>query len=402
MDELPIGRRVAYWRSRRNMSQQQFADTLGKSKSWVDKVERGARALDKLSTLQTVADALGIELRLLLGENAERKRTGEWLDAARIDAVRGALSRWGPARLGQAQPRLTIGDLGKAVNHAWLSYQHARYAELVRSLPRLLLDAQQVRAANPDVAEAAQRLAEAYQITSAVMRKVGPADLAWLAADRALTASQDADDHLLTGVCAAQLGYALLSQGQARHAMEVTIALAHQIAGPDPLDAPADHLSVHGTLLITAALGAATLGHVACAAELIGQAGEAAAIVDDGQNHYWTAFGPITVELARITAAIALGRGVDRVEHQQLVEHAAFRGLPPERRADYLVEAARGYLGAGDLVRAGKTLVSAERAAPAEIRNRPLGHELLAALLRRSPAASLDVLRLADELGVRV
>ncbi|MFG1799335.1 hypothetical protein ACGFI4_04050 [Micromonospora carbonacea] len=104
-----------------------------------------------------------------------------------------------------------------------------------------------------------------------------------VAADRALAASQDADDHLLTGVCAAQLGYALLGQGQAHHALEVSIAVAHQIARPDPLDAPADHLWVYGTLLITAALGAAALGHAACVAELIGQAGEAAAIVDDGQ-----------------------------------------------------------------------------------------------------------------------
>src|SRR5205807_9742759 len=48
VDELPIGRRVAYWRGRRRMSQQVFADRLGKSKSWVDKVERGVR--DRKST----------------------------------------------------------------------------------------------------------------------------------------------------------------------------------------------------------------------------------------------------------------------------------------------------------------------------------------------------------------
>ncbi|WP_343871410.1 helix-turn-helix transcriptional regulator, partial [Dactylosporangium roseum] len=51
MDELPIGRRVAYWRNRRKMSQQVFADRLGKSKSWVDKVERGVRRLDKFSVV---------------------------------------------------------------------------------------------------------------------------------------------------------------------------------------------------------------------------------------------------------------------------------------------------------------------------------------------------------------
>ncbi len=47
-----IGRRVAYWRARRWMSQQVFADRLGKSKSWVDKVERGVAAgFDKFSVV---------------------------------------------------------------------------------------------------------------------------------------------------------------------------------------------------------------------------------------------------------------------------------------------------------------------------------------------------------------
>ncbi|WP_320067082.1 hypothetical protein [Micromonospora sp. RTGN7] len=51
------------------------------------------------------------------------------------------------------------------------------------------------------------------------------------------------------------------------------------------------------------------------------------------------------------------------------------------------------------IVGAGRVLVSADRLATAEVRNRPLGHELLTTLLRRSPAVSLDVLRLADEMG---
>ena len=45
MEDQPVGRRVAYWRNRRKLSQQLFADRLGKSKSWVDKVERGVRRL---------------------------------------------------------------------------------------------------------------------------------------------------------------------------------------------------------------------------------------------------------------------------------------------------------------------------------------------------------------------
>ena len=65
---LPVGRRVAQWRVRRNMTQQQFADRLGKSKSWVDKVERGVRRLEQVSNLRMVAETLRIDLEVLLAE----------------------------------------------------------------------------------------------------------------------------------------------------------------------------------------------------------------------------------------------------------------------------------------------------------------------------------------------
>lgn len=39
---LPVGRRVAYWRGMRRMSQHVTADRLGKSKSCVDRAELGA------------------------------------------------------------------------------------------------------------------------------------------------------------------------------------------------------------------------------------------------------------------------------------------------------------------------------------------------------------------------
>ncbi|MDI5941536.1 helix-turn-helix domain-containing protein, partial [Micromonospora sp. DH15] len=54
-DEPPIGRRVAELRVSRGMSQQVFADRIGRSKSWVDKVERGVRTLDRFSVIETVA-----------------------------------------------------------------------------------------------------------------------------------------------------------------------------------------------------------------------------------------------------------------------------------------------------------------------------------------------------------
>src|ERR1700755_3078321 len=84
--ELPIGRRVAYWRGRRSMSQQIFADRLGKSKSWVDKVERGVRRLDKFSVVYDIADVLNVDVQLLMGRDPERKPGGvACMDQSEVD-----------------------------------------------------------------------------------------------------------------------------------------------------------------------------------------------------------------------------------------------------------------------------------------------------------------------------
>ncbi|SCL60201.1 Helix-turn-helix domain-containing protein [Micromonospora peucetia] len=61
-DLLPVGRRVAYWRRRRKLSQQVFADRIGKSKSWVDKVERGVRSLERTTPEPTASPAVREEV----------------------------------------------------------------------------------------------------------------------------------------------------------------------------------------------------------------------------------------------------------------------------------------------------------------------------------------------------
>src|SRR3954471_8895623 len=95
VDELPIGRRVAYWRGRRKMSQQVFADRLGKSKSWVDKVERGVRRLDKFSVVYEIADVLQVDVQLLLGREPERRPDSmNCIDQVEVEEIRSALERY--------------------------------------------------------------------------------------------------------------------------------------------------------------------------------------------------------------------------------------------------------------------------------------------------------------------
>src|SRR5713101_7576029 len=60
MDDREMGRRIGYWRRRRKLTQAVFAGRLGRSKSWVEKVERGERSADRLSVLDAICGILQI------------------------------------------------------------------------------------------------------------------------------------------------------------------------------------------------------------------------------------------------------------------------------------------------------------------------------------------------------
>src|SRR5262249_6398054 len=171
------------------MSQQVFADRLGKSKSWVDKVERGVRRLDKFSVVYEIADVLQVDVSLLMGKDPERRDgASTCMDQVEISDVRAALERYDQiSTFFHVPPEPpTMEHMRKAVGHAWLTYQHANYAALGRSLPSLLREAQAADFGygGTDCAlEAAGLLSQVYQVTSSMLRKLGEHDLAWLAAD---------------------------------------------------------------------------------------------------------------------------------------------------------------------------------------------------------------------------
>src|SRR2546421_130446 len=218
------------------MSQQVFADRLGKSKSWVDKVERGVRRLDKFSVVYEIADVLQVDVQLLLGKDAERRPGNvNCIDQVEVEEIRAALERYDQiSPIFQVPPEPPpLDELRKAIGHAWLTFQHAKYGVLARALPRLLRDAQAAdngyqRSSHGQ--DAAHLLGQVYQISSSTLRKLGEHELAWLAADRSIAVSQRSGDHLLAAVASYRVGSALLALGRARPALEVNINIANRLA----------------------------------------------------------------------------------------------------------------------------------------------------------------------------
>ncbi|MEU7955749.1 helix-turn-helix domain-containing protein [Micromonospora humida] len=392
---LPVGRRVAYWRGRRKLSQQVFADRLGRSKSWVDKIERGVRSLDKVSTLRDIAAVLRIDTAVLLGRDARPATTTARVEG--VERIREALSTYEMA-LGRpaTRPAVPAGRVVRDVGHAWVQFQYARYPQVVDVLPGLLAGVQRISA--DDHESSRPLLVEVYRLTAALLLKLGEVDLGWLAADRAMATG--AGDPLLVAAATVQLGQVFRASGRARAAVSASLAAAYRIALLGPDDGGPGELSLCGTLLVQAGLGAARRGDDRAVADLLDEAAGMAAQVGDGHDHYRTAFGPTAVDLARTAAALDLGDAGEAVAwHERATRRDAWRWLPLEHRAAHLVDAARAYLQADDPANAGRVLAEADRMAPAEVRHRPAAREVLAQVAR-TPHAPATIVTLAAALGV--
>ncbi|MEV1320558.1 helix-turn-helix transcriptional regulator [Micromonospora arborensis] len=407
-DDVPIGRRVARWRVRRSMTQQMLADRLRRSKSWVDKVERGVRALDRYSVIQELAHVLRVDPEVLLGQQPSTPAG----TPAGVDDIRAALARYD---IPQA-PAQTPEELRRQVGYAWLTYQHAHYGQLVRLLPGLLDAAQG--------AQSAELLVPAYRITSSLLVKLGEADLAWLAADRAMATA--ADNQILAATAAISVAQALRAAAQHHLALTATLNAANRILplpsrrvdhevggfrGDQSARQPHDQRgegkgkgagewALGGTLLVQAALAAAGCGDARRAGELTDRAAGVAATLRGYDDTHRTSFGPIAVDLARVLSAAQRGDAAEALQrHSAVVRREAWRRLPVEYRGAYLVDVARAYLQVGDLRGAARALVDADSVAPAEVRCRPLARTVIADVARAQPAPA-GVARLATLVGL--
>lgn len=291
---------------------------------------------------------------------------------------------------------LSVDQMARQVAYAWTTFQHAQYPRVVDRLSDLLANVERTHAVDPVAGRVP--LVEAYRITASLLVKLGAPDLAWLAVDRAVIAATG--DRVLVAAAAVQLGQVLRASGQVRVAKSAMLAAAYRIAPPVMEFGLPPELSLCGTLLIQAALAAARHGDDAAVAELLDEAAALAARVGDGHDHHRTGFGPTAVELARVPAALELGDGDDAVAwHEKATTREGWRWLPAEYRAAHLIEAARAYLQTDGPISADRVLMEADRVAPAEIRHRPAGRDVLAQVAC-DPAAPTTLIHLAAILGV--
>jgi transcriptional regulator with XRE-family HTH domain len=369
--DLPAGNRVERWRRRRGLTQHDLARRVGRPSRWIAAIERGIDHIPTIDSAREIAVALRIDTPLLtgrdpgpqalpaddpIGESLERVR--EFLE--RSDAM-------GPAPTTTAPPLAAIALI---LRNTWQLYDQAEYGNLMRALPRLLQAAaasDSTRAAGHDAPEAARLLSQVYQLTATALRKLGAYHLSWLTADRAIEAASRGHDRLLTAAAARFASAALLAMGRATPALALTRTAMACL--PATTGADSTSLVVRGTLLLHGATAAARLGDATTTNELLSSADTAAARLGHPSVRYGARFGPVHVDLFRVSTAVELGEGERAIHLHTALRQSQLDALPREQHAGHHLTLARAYLQTGSVDQAAKALEASTRLAPAEARS---------------------------------
>jgi transcriptional regulator with XRE-family HTH domain len=394
---LTLGECIAWHRHRRGMTQEVLAGLVGRTPDWLGKVERGTIPIDRLSVLERIADALRIPLARLID------RAGTWSPAAPshgldIDPLRRVLADYSYLTSDKDFDHIDLDLLATEIGETWSAYQDSRYARANRLLPAAIIHA---RAAGQELEgreqlRAQRRLAMAYQGAAMLLTKIGETDLAWLAADRGLGKAFEADDKVVLGSLYRSVAHCLLANGNL-DAASATIDNAVALLASDADRGP-DHLSIHGSLFLVGAMAAARVGNRREASHYLAHAGKAAERLGHDGNNMWTAFGPTTVRMHHVSAALELGDIETALAQGERIDTSA---LPVERRVRHKLDLARANNDRGHRDAAETLLLDANELAPEQVTSHYITTSLLNAWARAPrETPNPHIVQLADKVGI--
>ncbi|WP_205625530.1 helix-turn-helix domain-containing protein [Actinomadura atramentaria] len=377
INALTPGQRVAWHRVRRGLSQEVLAGLVGRTEDWLSKIENDRAALDRLSVIRALADALDVSALDLIGEvrqgSSDRQTEG-------IATIRAALTDY--RRLSPLLAAIEIEghppqaeQLRRSVADVMNAYQASAYHDVLRKLPTLLTESRVAQSEHTgDEQRAVQRCAAlAHQASAMILTKLGEADLAWIAAQYGLAQAERSGDPAIIGSLFRSVIHALHTQGRAAEATAMTRSAADFLGTALDYGSARDQ-SIYGTLLLPGAVAAARAGDRATANAYLAEAGAAARALGGDANHLWTAFGPTNVDVHRVTAAMSLG---DVQVALDLIPKVDVTGLPPERRVRHAIEVAGAQVARNRVDDALEMLLRAEREAAEQVHQHVMSRQLV-------------------------
>jgi transcriptional regulator with XRE-family HTH domain len=235
------------------MSQEALAGLVGRSRSWLSQVERGIHGVDRLSTLTDLATVLRCDVSDLLGDGRWRLAPNGGARVRAIDSIRTQLFSYSHLLVDQPKP-WPLPQLRNAAVEVHRAYQAARYDAAAGMLPAVLAAADAYDGFNGrGNRETHLARCNVYAVSAKLLTKVGEAQLAWIAADRATHAALAADSPAGQGMATYQVACALLRSGRNEDAEHIAVRSAESLMSRARSDEP-DLVSLAGSLWLLAAI----------------------------------------------------------------------------------------------------------------------------------------------------
>lgn len=400
--EVDLGRRIAWYRQRRGLSQEVLAGMVGRTADWLSKVENGRIQLDRFSVIANVASALDVSLGDLLGDPSLVNWTAD-SGQATVPALRSVLMDYrqltrlaSHESLGEPLP---LNSLDAEVTAAWGAYQDSRFGYVTHRLVSLIPDAKIAahEYEGEDQRRALALLALTYQVAALTLTKLGEADLAWNASDRGIEAAYRSENPVVIGSLFRSVTHSLQSTGAYAESVQMTNDAASffepHLSKPSPT-----MLSVYGTLLLAGSMAAARADDRDTARTFLAEADHAALRMGTDANHLWTAFGPTNVAIHRVSTAMELGDIQIAIDLGPSIDTAS---MPTERRVRHSLEVARALSTSNRRDDALGVVLSAEQLAPEQVRYHFLSRHLVQGWIRTQRGTpSFRLAELAQRLGV--
>lgn len=388
-----IGQRLRKIRGDRSMTQEELAAASGLSVDLIAKLEQGRRPSARVTSLIKLADALDVDLSELVGKRPH-------LDAedARVLPIRNAILD--PALLpgmddDDGEPP-AVADLSAAIERTWGDYWAGRFDRLAATLPGLIGESR--AAFREDGPTAAPFLGQAFELAACLCVHLGRDDLAVMAAERAIHAAESGDDELLWAVMHGTYAWCTLHQGRTELAEQHAVRIAERIE-PNITRAPLPHLTVWGSLLMTALASAAAGDRADEARQYIGLARSGAGRFDQGDRHdYMVNFGMTAVSMQATHAYTMLRKPDKALKEARTVDRADLFDISWGR---HLIDVAQAHVDARHLKTAETMLLEAENLSAEWFRHQGPARSLVGELVEDTRRLSPGLRRLAKSVDVK-
>lgn len=403
--DLTTGERIRVLRESRGMSRPVLAQLCGRGVEWLKKIESGERELTSHPLLLQLAAALQVaDLSVITGTNTPA--------AAATAAPLGRLAHPGMPDIWSAvmTRSLTVAPAGPVdpvslqgrVDQTWrLWHTSARNrTEVGALLPGLIRDGEHaVRTLDGEQRRRAQvALSDVYRLTGQATAYVAPAELAWVVADRALSAAQAADQPAAIAAASWNLGNILRETSYPEEALRV-VEQAADLIRPHLDGAPEDWRGIYGALQLHAAVTAAREGREGEAWRYWEKGDQVAKNLPVAYVHPSTVFGRANVDFHAVSVATDLKKSARAIGLADDIDPDAMPSV--ERRARLWVEVARGHLQRGDRTAALHVMQMAHRIGAETVSYTPSARTVAADLWRNSPRSMrAETSRLAEAVGI--